>query len=112
MSIQPVYRCGGCKKSFATFSAASACCTADYIECPLSDLSSDAELGPGKAYSYGTVFTGGWEIVHNHGVFGQPVMVYALPPLVNRAMEHLCAARYETGQLDAKAAMRNALGLK
>lgn len=111
MSIQPVYRCGGCKGSFESFSAAAKCCTADYVECPLSDLPADAELGAGKAYSYGTVFTGGWEIGHNHGTPDQPVKVYPLPPLVRSAMDHLCADRYEAGQADAKAAIRTALGV-
>lgn len=112
MSIQSVYRCGGCKKSFASFSAAAACCTAEYVECPLSELPVGAELGHDKAYGYGTVFSGGWEIVHNHGVPDQPVKVYPLPELVRHAMDHLYSERYETGQYEAKAAIRSALGVK
>lgn len=111
MNIQPVYRCGGCKESFASFSAAAQCCTADHVECPLSDLPAEAELGHGKAYGYGTVFTGGWEIVYNHGTPDQPVRVYPLPQLVRSAMAHLCEARYDAGKNDAKAEIRKALGV-
>lgn len=105
------YVCGDCKAPFHSFDEAAMCCKADHVECPLSDLPEDAELGQDKAYGYGTVFSGRWEIVHNHGTPKQPVRVYPLPALVGKAMAHLVESRYEAGQLDAKAAVRKALGL-
>ncbi|MBN4180666.1 hypothetical protein [Pseudomonas savastanoi] len=111
MSNQTEYRCGSCKNTFIQFSAAAACCNADHVECPLSDLPVDAELGHGKAYGYGTVFSGGWEIVHNHGTPDQPVPVYPLPQLVRSAMTHLCDSRYGAGKDEAKAEIRKALGV-
>lgn len=105
------YVCGDCKTPFHDFDEAAICCKADHVECPLSDLPQDAELGQDKAYGYGTVFSGGWEIVHNHGTPDQPVRVYPLPQLVRSAMIHLCDARYEAGKNDAKAEIRKALAI-
>ena len=111
MSAQANYRCGDCKASFQGFDEAAECCKAEHVECPISDLPADADLGDGKAYTYGSVFSGVWEIVYNHGAPDQPVRVYPLPALVGRAMTNLFEARYEAGQMDAKTAMRKALGI-
>lgn len=111
MSNTTEYRCGSCKNAFIQFSAAATCCNADHVECPLSDLPVDAELGQGKAYTYGTVFSGGWEIVHNHGTPDLPIRVYPLPQLVRSAMTHLCDSRYSAGKDEAKAEIRKALGV-
>lgn len=81
------YVCGACRALHATFVAASACCSADHVECPMSDLPSDAEVGQGKAYNYSfAAFSAGWEIVKNTQESGCAVAVYPLPPLLSKIL--------------------------
>lgn len=106
------YTCGGCGKEYPSPEDAGKCCNAECIYCPLIDLPIDAEIGHGKNFNYGSVFSGSFELVDNHSDQTLPVRVYPLPPLVSKMAMDMFDRRYEMGRLDAQRDMRNALGLK
>lgn len=106
------YTCPGCRSVHPSVAAAAACCECDYIECPLTELPDHALLGGGQGnYSFGTAFTGNWELVLNGTRPPEPVRVYPFPPLVGKAVFALWQDRYLQGKTDAQSAMRKALGL-
>jgi hypothetical protein len=106
------YTCPTCRKVHEKAEIAQACCNAYYIECALSDIPVDAEFGCGAGqYGYGTVFTGGWELVLNSTPKGEAIQVFPLPPLLNKLVQQLADARYQQGREDAQLGIRHALGL-
>ena len=105
------YTCGDCGKEYPTPEAAGECCNAECIYCPLSDLPIDAEIGHGKEFNYGSVFSGSFELVSNNGVT-LPTRVYPLPPLVSKMAKEIFDVRYEYGHQAAQREIRSALGIK
>lgn len=106
------YTCPTCRKRHLTFEAAGVCCHADFVECPMSDLPEDAEFGGGKGrYSYGTVFSGRWELVLNGTPDDQPVRVYPLPSLMSKMVKAFADARYLDGAEEVRSSMRRLLGV-
>lgn len=106
------YTCPTCKLKYEHFKPAGLCCQSDFVECPLSELPPDAEFGGGPGhYSYGTVFTGRWELVLNGSPSHEPVRVYPLPPLISKMISTLADARYAQGVTNAQAEMRRAFGM-
>lgn len=87
--------------------------TMDFVYCPISDLPFDADPAgarPSK-YSFGSDVFGGnsdWVIVENGT---EPVKVYKVPLPIGRILTFIFETRFEMGQADARAKMRDALGL-
>ncbi|MDT8925194.1 hypothetical protein RBE51_20590 [Pseudomonas taiwanensis] len=79
------YTCGKCRKAHGSFDSAGHCCQADHVECPLSDLPYDAEVGCGLAYHYANgAFSTSWEIIKNG--CEDIVPVYPLTPLMCKTL--------------------------
>lgn len=103
------YTCGKCRKVHGSFSSADHCCGADHVECPLSDLPRDAEVGYGLAYHYANgAFSASWEIVKNgcEGS-GAAVPVYPLAPLMCKTLTLLNDNSREAGEAALKDAINH-----
>lgn len=71
-----IFTCPGCRTEHQNFHDAGACCSADHVECPLTELpSAGDQVGPGCTFSYGTVFSGRWELVRNDTPVFEPTRV-------------------------------------
>ena len=110
------YFCGECHKGHDVFDGAAACCKADYVECPITELPTDVKLsnsGEGQ-YTYGKgSFNSSWSIVDNESPL--PTRVYPLPALTCQLLDRMVeygGLQFERGKLAAQREMRKALGLK
>lgn len=110
------FACGQCKKLHPTFNEAGNCCLAEHVECPLSQLPADGDIGNiavALEFSFGRgTFSEGWEIVRNHTDHKAAVSVYPLPPLLNKIMDRLADDRYEAGQQSIKDAVNRVTGAR
>ncbi len=88
------YVCPSCRKEHDVFIEAGDCCHANFVECPLSELPENAELGfVNGTYAYGTVFTGRWELVLHGCLKEEPTRVYPLPLVVSEMVSELAEGK-------------------
>lgn len=110
------FACGKCKKLHPSFNQAGNCCLAEHVECPLSQLPADGEIGniaQAREFSFGRgTFSKGWEVVRNVCDPKAAVPVYPLPPLLNTIMDRLANDRYEAGQQAIKDAVNRVTGAR
>jgi hypothetical protein len=106
-----LYICGSCRKPHLSFNTANACCHADHVECPLSDLPQNAEVGHGLEYNYAKgVFSANWEMVKNSRTDQQSaVAVFPLTQLMCKTLDLLASNSRDAGESAIKDAINRLL---
>lgn len=97
--------CGQCHKAHIDFDGANLCCHADHVICPISALPEQGEIGVGEdlgGLSYGSVYTGAWELVERSKDKSEAVRVYPIPHLLAKLYQELYWVRYQAGQRAAQ----------
>lgn len=103
--MQANFICGQCQKAHQDFDGANACCGADHVICPISALPEQGDVVVGDdvgGLSYGSFYTGAWELVERSKNKSEAVRVYPIPNLLAKLYQELYWVRYQAGQRAAQ----------